>query len=88
MSYFARSSTSIPTASRLLDQIRAVGILVMARPLAVRLPDPDDEAFLEVALAGGIRCLVTGNGKHYPINARQGVEVLSPREFIEISRVE
>ena len=70
----------------LLDQITAGGIQVMARPLAVRLPDPNDEPFLEVALAGGVQYLVTGNGKHYPVDARQGVEVLSPREFIELSR--
>jgi putative PIN family toxin of toxin-antitoxin system len=72
----------------LLDQIRAGGIPVMARPLGVRLPDPDDEPFLEIALAGGAQCLVTGNSKHFPIEGRQGAQVLSPREFIELSRGE
>lgn len=70
----------------LLDEIRASGIPVAARPLGVRLPDPDDEPFLEVALTGGIQYLVTGNGKHYPAEARHGVEVLSPRAFIELFR--
>ena len=50
----------------LLHQIAADGLLVTAQPLAVRLPDPDDEAFLAVALAGGARCLATGNLGHYP----------------------
>lgn len=72
----------------LLSQIKAAGIPVAARPLAVRLPDPDDEAFLEVALAGSVRFLVTGNLKHYPAEACQGVEVLSPRGFIETYRHE
>jgi putative PIN family toxin of toxin-antitoxin system len=72
----------------LLDQIRQGGTPVAARPLAVRLPDPDDEPFLEVALAGGVRSLVTGNIKHYPAEAWQGVEVLSPRSFIDLYRVE
>ncbi|MBW8875882.1 MAG: putative toxin-antitoxin system toxin component, PIN family [Acidobacteria bacterium] len=72
----------------LLEEIRAGGIAVAARPLAIRLPDSDDEPFLEVALAGGVRCLVTGNLKHYPAEARHGVEVLSPRLFIELYRVE
>ncbi|HYU35896.1 MAG TPA: putative toxin-antitoxin system toxin component, PIN family [Thermoanaerobaculia bacterium] len=71
----------------LLEEIRAGGIPVAARPLAVRLPDPDDEPFLEVALAGGAQCLVTGNSKHYPAEARQGAKVLSPRSFIELYRV-
>lgn len=70
----------------LLEEIRAGGIPVAARPLAVRLPDTDDEPFLEVAVACEARCLVTGNAKHYPAEARSGVEVLSPRLFIELYR--
>ncbi len=69
-----------------LEQIRADGIPVAARPLATRLPDPDDEAFLEVALAGRARYLVTGNLKHYPAEAREGVDVLAPRAFIDVYR--
>jgi putative PIN family toxin of toxin-antitoxin system len=72
----------------LLEQIKADGIPVTARPLAIRLPDPDDEAFLEIALAGEAQCLVTGNAKHYPAEARQEIEVLSPRSFIEFYRGE
>jgi uncharacterized protein len=71
----------------LLEGIRAGGIPVAARPLAIRLPDTDDEPFLEVALAGGARCLVTGNERHYPAEARSGVAVLSPRLFLELYRV-
>ena len=70
----------------LLEEIRAGGIPVAAGPLAIRLPDSDDEPFLEVALAGRAQCLVTGNIKHYPAEARSGVEVLSPRSFIEAYR--
>lgn len=70
----------------LLEEIQATGIPVAARPLAIRLPDVDDEAFLEVALAGGAQCLVTGNVKHYPVEARNGVEVLAPRPFIDLYR--
>jgi putative PIN family toxin of toxin-antitoxin system len=70
----------------LLEEIRGGGIPVAARPLASRLPDPDDEPFLEVALAGGAQCLVTGNMKHYPEETRSGVEVLSPRSFVELYR--
>ena len=72
----------------LLEQIRAGGAPVAARPLVIRLPDPDDEPFLEIALAAGVQYLVTGNVKHYPAEAREGVEVLSPRSFIELYRVE
>jgi putative PIN family toxin of toxin-antitoxin system len=72
----------------LMEEIRADGIPVAAGPLAIRLPDPDDEPFLEIALAGGAQCLVTGNLKHYPVDTRHGVEVISPRSFIDLYRVE
>jgi uncharacterized protein len=72
----------------LLEEIRAGGIPVAARPLAIRLPDSDDVPFLEVALAGEAKCLVTANVKHYPAAARSGVEVLSPRSFIELYRAQ
>jgi putative PIN family toxin of toxin-antitoxin system len=72
----------------LLDEIGANGIPISARPLVIRLPDPDDEPFLEVALAGGASCLVTGNLKHYPADACHGIVVLPPRPFIELLRME
>ncbi len=69
-----------------MEQIRADGIPVAAPPLQIRLPAPDDEPFLEVAIAGRARSLVTGNLKHYPEAARAGVAVLAPRAFIELYR--
>ena len=66
----------------LLDQIEADGEPVTAFSLSHRLPDPDDEAFLEVALAAKARYLVTGNLRHYPLRSREGVQVVSPRAFV------
>ncbi|MDH3403739.1 MAG: putative toxin-antitoxin system toxin component, PIN family [Acidobacteriota bacterium] len=70
----------------LMAQIRAEGVPVAARPLTTRLPDADDEPFLEIAIAARARCLVTGNLRHYPPAARLGVEVLAPRAFVELYR--
>ena len=67
----------------LIDYLESSAEMVAGRPLATRLPDPDDEAFLEVALAAGAECLVTGNLIHYPLDARAGVLVLSPAEVVE-----
>jgi putative PIN family toxin of toxin-antitoxin system len=66
----------------LLAQVRAAGIVVAAAPLRLRLPDPDDEMFLQTALTGGAKCLITGNLKHYPQARRQGVMVISPAQFL------
>ena len=67
----------------LLDHITATGIIVAGGPLPVRLPDPADEVFLEAALAGKARCLITGNLKHFPLPAQQGVRIMAPRDFLE-----
>lgn len=70
----------------LLDQIKARGYIAAAKPLIKRLPDADDEPFLEVALAGKAEYLVTINLKHYPENKQQGMIVISPEKFLEVYR--
>lgn len=70
----------------LLEQIKACGYVTTGKPLAKRLPDPDDEPFLEVALGGEAQHLITGNLKHYPTKKREGMLVVSPAEFLEIYR--
>lgn len=81
-----RFQFSLQAVEDLLEYIRSYGISVSARPLLAPLPDPDDEMFLEVAASGRAECLVTGNLRHFPKKLRCGVQVLSPREFIEFFR--
>ena len=66
-----------------LDQIEPEGVLVSITPLKFRLPDPDDEPFLEVALAAKAVALVTGNKRHFPKNEYEGAKIISPAEFLE-----
>ena len=70
----------------LLDFIKQYGQFISSSPLTNRLPDPDDEPFLEVAIAGRVRSLVTGNTAHYPSPLREGIDIFSPSEFIEFYR--
>lgn len=67
----------------LLDYLNVASEVVAANPLPIRLPDRDDEPFLEVAVTCGADCLVTGNLAHFPEAARAGVDVLSPTQFVE-----
>ncbi len=67
-----------------IEQPKADGIEVSGAPLPSRLPDPDDEMFLEVVIAGDAACLVTGNFKHFPEDRRGGVHVLTPRQLIDL----
>jgi putative PIN family toxin of toxin-antitoxin system len=67
----------------LLDYIDVCGETIASEPMTARLPDPDDEPFLEVAVAGAVDCPVTGNLAHFPPNALGGAHVLAPAEFVE-----
>jgi putative PIN family toxin of toxin-antitoxin system len=66
----------------LLDYITYQGRTTATSPLKNSLPDPDDEPFLEVAIASRAACLVTGNQGHYTAGLCGKVKVLSPKEFI------
>jgi uncharacterized protein len=70
----------------LLEQIRSAGALVATVPLPHRLPDHDDEPFLEVAMAAGADCLVTGNLRHYPARSCGPIRIVSPAKLLEILR--
>jgi putative PIN family toxin of toxin-antitoxin system len=66
-----------------LAQVEQEGFLVSVKPLEIHLPDPDDEPFLEVAIAGKVEAIVTGNKRHFPKKEYEGVKILSPAEFLE-----
>lgn len=66
-----------------LDQVEKEGVLVSVIPLKFRLSDPDDEPFLEVALAARAEAIITGNKRHFPKKEYQGTRILSPAEFLE-----
>ena len=71
--------------AELLSAVQSSGFEVDAIPLAVRLPDADDLAFLEVAAAGLADALITGNARHFaPVQGAHGILVLSPREALDL----
>ena len=47
-----------------------------------RLPDPSDDAILELAVNAGCQCIVTFNTRHFKPAREFGIEVVTPREFI------
>jgi len=80
---FALQAAEIEAAMNLLE---AAGQNITAPPLALKLPDPDDAPFIEVAVAASCDFLITGNLKHFPAKAlgpaAKRIHVIGPGEFI------
>lgn len=70
----------------IISFIEHFGHLAAGVPLKTRLSDADDEMFLEAAISGKADFLVTGNMGHFPPASRQGIKVVTPREFIGVWR--
>ena len=66
----------------MLEEIEADGIKIISEPLNLPLSDKDDLPFLEVAVAGNIKVLITVNREHFPKNNCGKVKIYSPAEFI------
>ena len=64
----------------ILDFIKMDGEYITAEPVKEKLPDESDSKFLEVALTGEAKYLITGNTAHYPKMRL----IKTPAEFIKI----
>ena len=68
----------------LLDILLSIAEPVIASPLRVSLPDPDDRIFVEVAIAGAADAIITGNTRHFiPKKGELSVPVLTPRQLVD-----
>jgi len=47
--------------------------------------DPDDDKFLEVALAGGADYVVSGDRDLLDLGSYDGIDIVTPGEFLEIA---
>ena len=65
------------------EMVEDAAEMVEAPALDVKLPDPKDLMFLEVAAAAAA-LLVTGNLKDFPKDRCGGVRVVSPAEFVRL----
>ncbi len=48
------------------------------------LPDPDDEPLAQLALEAKVGYLVTHNLRHFPLDRFTGIQIVSPKEFLQL----
>ncbi|HUG27414.1 MAG TPA: putative toxin-antitoxin system toxin component, PIN family [Gemmatimonadales bacterium] len=68
----------------LLDALERIAEPVVAAPMRLTLPDPDDRMFVEVALAGRADAIVTGNTRHFvPRKGPLDLTILTPGQLVD-----
>jgi len=69
-----------------LDELRSITSLIIPDTrLKVIKNDETDNRFLECALAGGAKYLVTGDTRHLqPLKEFNGIQILSPADFLAV----
>ena len=75
-----RFSISAVRREAFLDELKNQDALVAKPWIGTYPPDLDDLPFLEVAFYATDQILVTGNIKHYPLQYRKTVKVITPSE--------
>ena len=67
----------------LLAELSAFSLHVQISGTLHACKDPDDDKFLETAVAGGANFLVTKNLKHFPYKSYGSVRIVSVATFLE-----
>ncbi|OGO49115.1 MAG: putative toxin-antitoxin system toxin component, PIN family [Chloroflexi bacterium RBG_16_64_43] len=77
---------ALADVNALLDYVRLAGEFTVAQPLnlprQIKVPDPQDLPFAEVAVVGRADALVTGNARHFAFLPRFGIQALTPAAFL------
>jgi putative PIN family toxin of toxin-antitoxin system len=71
------------TIAQVLKTIRAQSLWVRPTEAIRACPDPDDNIFLECAVAARASYLVTGNPRHFPGSWEQ-ILVVTPRQLLDV----
>jgi putative PIN family toxin of toxin-antitoxin system len=70
----------------LLDYLRLAGEFTVSQPLdlprQIKVPDPQDLPFAEVAVVARADALVTGNARHFTFLPRFGIQAMTPASFL------
>jgi len=86
--YFARRISASDRAEY-VALIRKEAVVVTPRTkIRGVATHPEDDAVLGAALDGGARYLITGDRALRDLGAFRGIEIVSPRDFLELAGLE
>ena len=71
----------------IMDYLYDIAEKIIAPPISISLPDPDDKMFYEVAISANAEYLITGNKKHFSENICKETKIISPKEFCELIKI-
>jgi putative PIN family toxin of toxin-antitoxin system len=71
-------------ALELLDDVNEFGKIVEPDVHFRVCTDPDDDEFLDTAVAANAEYLITGNKRDFPPYSFRGVRIVSPTEFLSL----
>ena len=77
--YFSREEADLFLETYLL----VVEMQTITTPIVV-CRDPNDDKFLEAAVAGKADCLVTGDPDLLELHPFRGISIITPREFLDL----
>ena len=76
---------TVATVDRFLDALCAASTYFRTSSFwKPALPDPDDEAFAQLALEAKVGYLVTCNRRHFPSERLPALQIVTPKEFLQI----
>lgn len=70
----------------IINFFRAECVLISPDPRALKLKDPGDAPFIEVAASSGASYLITGNIAHFPKHYTKTFRVITPARFLSLYR--
>lgn len=79
----ARHHLSDAEIERVIEDLRELAIMTApCEPIPVVEDDPDDDKFLECAVAGGAEIIVSGDEHLLRLGNYRGIQILSPAAFL------
>jgi putative PIN family toxin of toxin-antitoxin system len=67
----------------IVERLRACAELIQIEAKSGWVPDPDDDKFIETALAGGASIIVSGDRHLLSLGNVEGIEILTARQFLD-----